>query len=179
MTTPDSIIAALQNGEVIAYPTEGVWGFGCDPFSESAVKKVCELKNRSLTKGFIVLIRDWEMLESLVANEASIQWHAVKATWPGAVSWVFPPAETIPDFLQSANGGIALRMPAHPPLRQLLTDWGKPLLSTSANVSGHAPCMSEHSVQARFPGVLSLPGELGSLKTPTPLYDACSGKQLR
>jgi L-threonylcarbamoyladenylate synthase len=163
---------------IIAYPTEAVWGLGCDPFSESAVEKIRQLKNRPSEKGMILLVSDWAQIQSLVDSDADINWEAIRETWPGPVTWVFPASKVVPDYLK-VNGTIALRMPSFPFLRQMLKKFAKPLVSTSANLSGKPPAKTAAEVAALFPEVVIYSGECEGRMFPSAVYDALSGKCLR
>jgi L-threonylcarbamoyladenylate synthase len=178
MTSLTDAVHALQAGSVIAYPTEAVWGLGCDPFSASAVEATRQLKKRPLNKGLILLVRDWLQAESLIDCSVKIDREPIEKSWPGPVTWVFPAAESVPDYLQ-VNGSIALRMPSYPSLQYLLSQYGKPLVSTSANVSGKNPAKTHNEVKALFPDVVVCPGECEGRQLPSAIYDAVSGCCLR
>ena len=83
-------VKCLRQGGVIAYPTEAVYGLGCDPDSIDAVARILQIKNRSIKKGFIIIASDWNQLESFVEPIDPQALARVFATWPGAVTWAFP-----------------------------------------------------------------------------------------
>jgi L-threonylcarbamoyladenylate synthase len=103
----------------------------------------------------------------------------VRATWPGPVTWVFPKAATVPEWLSGNYPSIAIRMTSHPIARELCVD--RPLVSTSANISGLGPATDMAGVCAQFPkGVDALiTGPLGGLNQPSAIYDVLSGERLR
>ena len=164
--------------DIIAYPTEAVWGLGCDPFCELAVEKIRQLKNRPSEKGMILLVNDWAEIQYLVDADAGINWQPIRETWPGPVTWVFPASNRVPAYLQ-VSGSIALRMPSFPFLREMLEKYGNPLVSTSANLSGNPPAKTAVEVAALFPGVVIYPGQCEGRTLPSAVYDALSGKCLR
>jgi len=164
--------------DVIAYPTEAVWGLGCNPFDEAAVAKIRELKNRPSNKGMIVLVRDWVQVMAFVDEKVEIDWEPIKKAWPGPVTWLFPASYAVPDYLQ-VDGKLALRMPSFSFLRDLLERFEKPLVSTSANVSGEPPAKTQAEVEALFPDVIIYPGECGGRQSPSAIYDALTGQCLR
>lgn len=175
-----AVLNALQTEGVIAYPTESVWGLGCDPYSESAVAKIFELKKRDPAKGLILLVSDWQQVESLVAEDAVVDWDRVRASWPGAVTWVFPAAKSVPSWVCHKVGTIALRMSAHSLAADLVRRFGSPIVSTSANLSGEEAMHDLAAVREQFAdGVTYLPGECGDLATATPIYCAVTGAVIR
>ena len=173
------VVATLESGEVVAYPTEGVWGLGCDPFDESAVKKVYELKRRPENKSVILLVKDWEQAEALIDPAVSIDREKIKATWPGPVTWVVPASNQVPDFLRAADGTIALRMPSYVFLQKLLEAYGKPLVSTSANLSSEPTARTEAELRQKFPAIAVCSGECEGRQSPSEIYHAISGERLR
>jgi L-threonylcarbamoyladenylate synthase len=164
--------------DIFAYPTEAVWGLGCDPHDAAAVQTIYDLKQRPESKGMIILVKDWEQVESLVDPTAAINWEPIRASWPGPVTWVFPVSKQVPDYLQT-RGTIALRMPSYPFLQQLLVEFDKPLISTSANVSGEPAAKTAADVNAHFPGVTVINGECEGRDKPSAVYDAVTGACLR
>jgi L-threonylcarbamoyladenylate synthase len=173
-----SALRALKEGEIIAYPTEGVWGLGCDPFLEKAVQAVRDLKKRALSKGMILLVKDWDQVHGLVDLRASIDWEPIRASWPGPVTWIFPASNAVPCYLQT-KGTIALRMPSYALLQTLLTEFGKPLISTSANLSGEPAVKNRAEIRAQFPSIVLYPGECEGREKPSAIYDAVTGRNLR
>ncbi|WP_133130860.1 L-threonylcarbamoyladenylate synthase [Legionella yabuuchiae] len=169
----------MNQGEVIAYPTEAVFGLGCDPFNETAVAQLLRLKNRESSKGFILLISSWEQLSELTAPIPDLAMRKVQETWPGPVTWIFPRAESIPDWITGERDTLAIRMSAHPVAKAL--SFAGPLISTSANLSGQDPAKSVEQLAQQFPegiaGIVS--GELGHEPSPTKIYEVLTGKRLR
>lgn len=171
--------AYINQGKIIAYPTEAVYGLGCDPFNNQAVEKLLNLKQRDICKGFILLIADWSQLATLIKPVSEQQLAAVRKTWPGPVTWVFPKADTLPDWLSGQYNTIALRMSAHPIAHELCIDG--PLISTSANISKHEPANDISQLQEQFPqGIDALvAGNIGGASRPSAIYDVLTGGRLR
>ncbi len=180
---PDSAAALIERGGVIAYPTEGVWGLGCDPRNEQAVMRILAIKQREVEKGLILIAADEAQLAPFVSMEAlgEEQRAVVRATWPGAATWIVPASATAPRWITGMHDGIAVRVSAHPPVIALCTAFGGALVSTSANRAGNdAPTQRsglDPEVLALLDGVLA--GETGGLLQPTPIRDARSGAILR
>ncbi len=176
----DHALRALRAGGVIAYPTEGVWGLGCDPFNERAVRRVLDLKQRSESKGLIMIAATVQQVEPWLSGLDAAQRESVLATWPGPYTWIVP-VKDAPLWLSGAHKSLAVRVSAHAGVQQLCLAWGKPLVSTSANRSGQAALMSADAVRREFGNELDfiLPGELGGDARPSEIRDAISGVVLR
>jgi len=172
----------LKRGGLIAYPTEGVFGLGCDPLNANAVNRLLALKGRAATKGFIVIAATFDQVEPWLAPlDESIRSRCM-ATWPGPRTWVIPAANSVPVWLRGGRNSLAVRVSAHPVVRALCLAFGGPLVSTSANKSGRLP--ARHTLQMRRfclenPALLPVPGALGGLRKPTPIHDALTGRSLR
>ncbi len=149
-------VTALQRGEVIAYPTEAVFGLGCDPDNPDAINRVLEIKQRPPDKGLIIVAAEVAQLKPYIADlDASIMQRAV-ATWPGPVTWLIPVAKNIQPLLRGNHTTIAVRVSAHPVVRELCNVYGKPVVSTSANLSGQPPTRSVEEVMQQLGEHLSV-----------------------
>ena len=179
ITQVSDALNLLKQGRIIAYPTEAVYGLGCDPFNQRAVEALWVLKQRSSSKGLIVLIADWAQLTPLIAPVSDALLEPVRASWPGPVTWVFPKSNLIPDWLSGQHDGIAIRMSAHPIAHQLCAEG--PVVSTSANMSGREPAIDLQGLSEQFPNGIDavLSGDLGGLSQPSMIFDVCSGIRLR
>ena len=179
----DIAVAALRSGGVIAYPTEAVYGLGCDPANEAAVTRVFALKQRPATQGMLLIAADFAQVEKYVALAAvpAAPLARALASWPGPHTWVFPRAPQTPRWLTGAHSGIALRVTAHPLAAALCRAFGRALVSTSANRHGEPPARSAEAVQAAFGADVAyiLAGETGGLARPTPIHDVVSGEEIR
>lgn len=89
---------AICAGGIIAYPTEAVYGLGCDPFSETAVKKVRTLKNRPQNKGLLLIAASWDQVKDLVGSIPEDRLKAIKESWPGPITWVFSHIRQLPQI---------------------------------------------------------------------------------
>ncbi|MBF6058911.1 L-threonylcarbamoyladenylate synthase [Thiomicrorhabdus heinhorstiae] len=176
----ETAVERLREGGVIAYPTEAVYGLGCDPFDFSAVEKVFHVKQRPIDKGLILVAASVEQVVDYV-ELAGMPWEEkVLATWPGPVTWVLPTKKNIPEWITGGRDTLAIRVSAHPIVQQLCTAYGKPMVSTSANLTSQPPAKSCEEIERVFGGqVFCVPGELGNLSKPTQIIDAQSGTVLR
>ncbi|WP_434357635.1 L-threonylcarbamoyladenylate synthase [Parasalinivibrio latis] len=183
MANIEQVCDALNTGGVIAYPTEGVFGVGCDPDSPAAIQALLELKQRPKHKGMILIAASVEQLEPYIdLNTLTPEIREeILASWPGPVTWVVPKREGVSDWVTGEFDSIAVRVTDHPLVRQLCSVYGKPLTSTSANLSGQPPCMTTSEVRQQLGERLSaiLEGETGGRVKPTEIRDAMSGKVLR
>lgn len=131
----DRSLEVLHNGGVLIYPTDTVWGVGCDATSAEAVDKVFELKNRPEHKSMIILVKDWAMLESYVKKiPEGLQSFLEEQNRPTTVIYEQPIGLAVNVIAQT--GTVAVRIAETPFLQSLLTAFGKPIVSTSANYSG-------------------------------------------
>lgn len=174
-------VEALRRGGVIAYPTEAVWGLGCDPLNEHAVDRVFVLKQRPRSVGVLLIASNVDQIKDWVADVPEDAMARAMATWPGPHTWIFPRSARVPAWVSGGLSGVALRVTAHPVAAALCDAWGGPLVSTSANRHGHAPSRSEKELEDAFGESLDaiVSGELGGLEQPTPIRDAISGAVVR
>jgi L-threonylcarbamoyladenylate synthase len=172
---------ALRRGGVIAYPTEGVWGLGCDPLDEEACDWLLRIKQRSWDKGLILVAADFAQLEPYVLLPSNAAYKRAAVTWPGPATWVFPCSDLTPDWISGDRDSVAVRVSAHPLVRELCVRFGGALVSTSANRSRQPPALSAFQVRQRFGDALDfvLPGALGGFPGSTPIRDASTGHILR
>ncbi|MBL6750393.1 MAG: Sua5/YciO/YrdC/YwlC family protein [Nevskia sp.] len=172
---------ALRAGGVAAYPTEGVWGLGCDPLNQGAVTRLLALKRRDWRKGLILIGASFDQLRPFVELPSKTAQKRAFATWPGPTTWVFPASEDAPMWLSGERDTLAIRVTAHPVARALCEAFGGALVSTSANREGRPPARSATEVRRLFgSGVDALvPGALGGLAGPTAIRDVISGLILR
>lgn len=183
LLTPNEAANALHRGAVIAYPTEGVWGVGCDPFDEAAVLRLLAIKQRPVEKGMILIAGSLDQLDGLLDWQAlpPPRREAVLATWPGPNTWIVPTTARVPRWITGDHDGVAVRVSDHPIVIDLCAAFAGPLVSTSANLSGEPPVRAREALDsrllARLDGVTE--GETGGLSSPTTIRDARSGEQLR
>jgi L-threonylcarbamoyladenylate synthase len=177
----DAAAALLRAGGVLAYPTEGVYGLGCDPDNQAAFAKIFALKRRPPEQGVLLIAADLEQVMPWIGEAPAAALARAEAIWPGAHTFIFPRSARVPDWVAGGHAGIALRVTAHAPSAALCRAFGGPIVSTSANRHGEAPAMSAVDIRAIFgeepDGVLDAP--LGGLDRPTPITDAVSGAIIR
>ena len=170
----------LENGGVIAYPTEAVMGLGCSPWNGAAVAKVLRLKRRSPDKGLIIVAADIEQLSAVVDFSQVPGLEQMTSSWPGPVTWLVPAWPATPRWLTGKHKTLAVRVSAHPVVRRLCDETGL-LVSTSANPSGCHPARTLRRARAYFGQAVDcyLPGSVGPGHKPTTIRDALTGLSVR
>lgn len=179
---PVSVIQELIKQNVIAYPTEAVFGLGCDPDSEAAVMQLLVLKQRPVEKGLILIAADYQQLTPYIDDSqlSAEQKAAMFASWPGPVTWVMPARPSTPRWLTGQFSSLAVRVSAHPLVRELCLAFGKPIVSTSANLTGLPPCRTAQEVLEQFGEAFPvLHGETSGRQNPSEIRDVLTGNLIR
>ena len=173
----------LQDGGVIAYPTEAVWGLGCDPFDVMALERLLAIKQPTPDKGLIVIAADIEQLRPLLDLDAlpAERLAEVTASWPGPNTWLMPCRDDLPFALRGDNPRLAARVSAHQPVIDLCRAFGGPVVSTSANLSGEEPARRRNDLSTALLAQLDavMDGETGERPRPSTIRDALDGRTLR
>ncbi|MBD3671341.1 MAG: threonylcarbamoyl-AMP synthase [Gammaproteobacteria bacterium] len=171
----------LWQGDVIAYPTEAVFGIGCDPLDGEAVARILEMKRRPMDKGLILVASELSQLEAYTNPLSSAQRKQVSDTWPGPVTWIMPCPDEVPVWLRGHHNSLAVRVSAHPAVQQICRAFGGPIVSTSANLAGRPPARSplgvRRSLRDQVDYIVHAP--LGGAERPTQIRVLDSGKVLR
>lgn len=128
--------AMLLSGELGIFPTDTVYGIGCNAFNEKAINKLFELKSRDYSKPITVLISNFDMLNNLVVNISKEEQKLIDTFWPGALTIIFNKKPEISNLLTSNLDTIGIRMPNNKIALDLLNYANIPLATTSANISG-------------------------------------------
>jgi len=134
----EECISVLRNGGIILYPTDTIWGIGCDATNEKAVERIFQLKNRPDQKALIVLVADEMDVLKHVANTDLRVFDYVKQS-PRPVTVVYEGAIGLADNLVGKDGSVAIRITDDTFCKHLIKRFRKPIVSTSANVSGEPP----------------------------------------
>lgn len=176
---------AIAAGEVIAYPTEAVYGLGCDPLDARAVRRILAMKRRPERKGLILIAADIDALRPFVLPLEPDRMAEIQASWPGPSTWLLPARDATPRWLTGEHETIAVRIPGHPLARTLCAAWadlgGGVLVSTSANIAERPPARSALAVRRAFRGApgLILNAPCGGNARPSVIRDARTGRVLR
>jgi len=175
----EQAVALLTRAGILAYPTESVFGLGCDPRRPAAIEKILTLKGRPQEKGLILIASSQQQALPWIKHPNELE--VTSSSGPGPVTWVFSAATDTPELLCQADHSIAIRVTTHPVAKALCQAYGSALVSTSANPTGLPPARDAATLDNYFDGKLDavLIGELGPRHQPSTIRDARSGKTLR
>ena len=171
----------MHMGGVVAYPTEAVWGLGCDPFDASAVQKILDLKQRPVEKGLILIAADIAMCYDLLSHLSDAQRAQISAQYERPTTWLVPDAGRVPQWVKGEHSSFALRITRHPWAAALSKAFGGPIVSTSANPAGKTEARDRLRLANYFPDGLDYvaPGGVGRAAQPSQIRDLVSGAILR
>ena len=174
-------IKQLQQGQIIAYPTEAIYGLGCDPFNHNAVTQLLMIKKRSVKKGFILIASEWKQVALLIKPIDPKTLARVFETWPGPFTWTFPASKAVPYWVSGEHSSIAIRITTHPIAKLLCQQFGGPLISTSANQENNLPIRNIKILRMVFGNKIDkiLEGPIGPLHRPTSIRNSITGKIFR
>jgi L-threonylcarbamoyladenylate synthase len=172
--------ATLHAGGVIAYPTEAVYGLGCDPLNLDAVLRLLSIKHRDPAKGLILVADNIQRLLPFIKVTAA-QRQALMQTWPGPNTWLVPVQDWVPEWLTGQHDTLAVRVTAHPLVAALCREAGMPIVSTSANLAGQPPARNALQVRKRLAGKIDflLNGQTSGQRRPTTIRDLETGQVIR
>ena len=173
-------ISYLKSGGIIAYPTEAVYGIGCDPYNKDSVKRITQIKKRESYKSYILVASELNQLADLI-NINSLS-EEVLDSWPGHNTWLIKPKKNIPSWLiDNENGLIAIRVSSHPEIVELCQFFKNPIISTSANISGNKVFKNHHDVERVLGSYLDylVLGNVGEYSEPSIIRDMKTGKVIR
>jgi len=161
----------IKSQGVISYPTEAVFGLGCDPLSETAVKKILQLKRRPVEKGLILIASNIEQLEALTDLSPDDRNKISRHSSP--VTWLVNKSTLTPLWISGRHTKVAIRVSQHPVVQALCNEVRTAIVSTSANPAGLKPASTLLQVRQYFPAQLNfyLPGNTGDLQQVTPILD--------
>ena len=171
-------VAALNNGGVIVYPTETVYGIGCDPFDRSACERVQHLKKRADSKTLLLLACSLDQVEETAGALPQKALVLARVFWPGPLTIVLRPEKPLPGHLLGPSAGVAFRVTPHPVAAEIALRFGRPVTSTSANATGGEPILRYEDAITAFGDsayvVLPDPGPMGGI--PSTVVDVTSGE---
>jgi len=174
-------VRTLAQGGVVAYPTEAVWGLGCDPFYQPAVERILQLKRRAADKGLILVAAEMAQFDWLLEGLSAEHRMRLAESWPGPITWLVPHHQRLPRLVHGSHATIALRVSAHPVVQALCQRYGGPIVSTSANPQGLSPARTAGEVRRYFgrQGLCLAAGRIGDSDRPSMIKDLASGKIIR
>lgn len=175
-------ITAFNQEKVIAYPTEAVFGLGCNPKSEKAVRALLALKKREEKKGLILIAPTIKLLLPYLDETklSDIEWQRFSTIGTQAITWIMPAKPNLPRFLTGQFNSIAMRLCQTPAVEALCLETQSAITSTSANLSGREPCRSSQQVYKQFGTDFPvLEGETEQRKNPSEIRDIFTQQVLR
>ncbi|MFZ2553569.1 L-threonylcarbamoyladenylate synthase, partial [Psychrobacter urativorans] len=164
-SSPNKAAQWLNSGKLLAYPTESVWGIGCNPFNQSAVEQLLAIKQRPIDKGMIVVTDHIDRIAPLLNALTSAQRQSIIDSWQmmanqQAQTWLLPLSTElsvpIPSWITGAHNSVAVRVIAHPLIKQLCSQMVSAdnpygfIVSTSCNPSGQPPALSLEEAHRYF-----------------------------
>ncbi|MEE9351109.1 MAG: Sua5/YciO/YrdC/YwlC family protein [Thiotrichaceae bacterium] len=175
--SPDELIPLFHQGRIFAYPTEAVYGLGCDPDNEAAALRLIKIKNRPIEKGLILIASDFSQVKKYLKPLTKEQ---VKLTLPSTTTYTFPALDSTPKWLTGKFNTLAVRITKHPLAHQLCHVLNSPLISTSANLSGQPPAkVLQEVINTNLPIDAILNGKTSGSSAPSIIRDGISGYILR
>ncbi|MGY6773528.1 Sua5/YciO/YrdC/YwlC family protein [Gallibacterium sp. ZY190522] len=182
MNNLDFIVSQLKQGKVIAYPTEAVFGLGCDPFNEQAIEKLLKLKQRPKEKGLILIAPYLDFFKQIIDfDRFSLRdLKRLQQTYTRPTTWIVPVQKQVSPLLTGRFETIAIRLCRHPSVENLCQLAEMPITSTSANLSGQEPCRTYLQVQEQFgENFPVLQAEVGDAKNPSEIRDLFTNQIVR
>jgi len=171
------------NGGVIAYPTEAVFGLGCDPDNEAALKRLLSIKQRSADKGLILLASDFSQLLPYIDQGALSPTlkQQILSRWPDGITQVIKKNQSLSSLLSGQFDTIAVRLTSQPDVVALCNQVKRPIVSTSANLSGFVPASDWQSLDPLLVSKVDyvIKGKTLGFEQPSTIIDAVTGEQFR
>lgn len=165
-------LEVLLKGGTILYPTDTIWGIGCDATSQEAIDNLLKIKGRTDEKGLLVLIDDPERLTEYVAEVPDLAWELVAVT-EEPLTIVYPEGINLPATVLASDGSVGIRVTVDEFCRELIRRFGKPVISTSANLSGESfpSCFVEISeeIKSRVDYIVKWRRDDTNRKNPSPI----------
>ncbi|MDA9558110.1 Sua5/YciO/YrdC/YwlC family protein [Vibrio sp.] len=183
MSKVKAVLQALEEGDVIGYPTEGVFGIGCDPDNIDAIEKLLAIKERPVEKGLILIAANYTQLQPYIDELRLSKENIIdmQASWPGPYTWIVPASSKVSKWVSGQFDTVAVRIIEHKGIQELCLAYGKPITSTSANLTGQPPCMTAEDVEEQLGSQLGAIyfGKVGGRNNPSEIRDARTGNVLR
>lgn len=149
-TSIELAVEHLQQGRIVAFPTETYYGLGVDPENEAAVEKLFKLKNRPLEKPLLLIVADLEQLHNFAASVPEEFYPLIEQHWPGPLTLIFPAFASVNRRITAGTGTVGMRISPHPVAEKLVRTFGRAITATSANIFGMAPAETAGEVYSIF-----------------------------
>ncbi|MGX5203283.1 L-threonylcarbamoyladenylate synthase [Aliikangiella sp. IMCC44632] len=174
------VAQVLSQGGVIAYPTESVYGLGCNPYNESALSRILQLKQRPAHKGLIILVSQLEQAEPLIQPLTQAQRDMILQPNDRATTWLIPKQDSVSPLLSGASNKLAVRLTSHPFAKMICELTQQPLVSTSCNKAGKSELTQYSAVRNHWQNLVDkvVRGECGGQR-PSRIIDLINHRVLR
>ncbi len=177
----DDIVTLIKQKGIIAYPTEAVFGLGCDPQCKHSIQRILTMKQRSANKGLILIAASLEQLTPYIQPLTDQTTQRIQTRSLHPTTWLVPANQNTSSLLTGKHKTLAIRLTQHPSCIALCNALGHPLISTSANPAGLPPAMTVNQVKTYFSssidGILETP--LGQATSPSEIRDLQSNQRIR
>lgn len=144
------VVEYLNDGKVIAYPTETIYGLGADVFNKKAVKRIYDLKARDPGLPISILVADLKMMREVVSEVPDSALPLMRKFWPGALTICLPAAPSVAKGFVTTTGKVGIRISAHPVAAAIVSAFGRPITTTSANLTYFPPSLSVKHIERYF-----------------------------
>ena len=180
-TSINHAVHILQQGGIIAYPTEAVYGLGCLADKPLSIEKLLNLKQRPIDKGLILLAAEFSQFENYIEPLDDPTLNKIQSSWPGPTTWVVPARPETSPLIRGKFSSIAIRISAHPIVQAICRQCQSPIISTSANITGEEMTYNTKQVRQQFKEQLDyiLKGTLGDSHKPSIIKDALTDQIIR
>lgn len=167
-------VELIQRGSVIAYPTDTVYGLGCDLLNKQAIDALYQIKGMQRDKTLAFLCPDLSDIAkyAVVENQA---YRVLRRFLPGPYCFILPATKEVPKMLQTRQKTVGIRIPSHPVTLALMRELGRPLINTTASSPGEDPMVDPWEISERFPGLELVLDGGGGGTVPTTVVDLSEG----
>ena len=183
LSSLSAAITSLEQGDVILYPTEAVYGLGCDPDNQQAVERLLSIKQRPVEKGLILLAGNYAQLLPYidVSKIPHDKLNLILSRWPDGITQLIPKNKNISSLLSGVFDSIAVRITSQPDVKALCEQTNKPIVSTSANLSGQEPAKTWQTIDQVLVEQVDfiVQGKTLGHTSPSKIIDALTDKVIR
>ncbi|WP_343189874.1 L-threonylcarbamoyladenylate synthase [Buchnera aphidicola] len=178
----DKCVLDLKNGKIIIYPTESVFGLGCDPDNKQAVMNLLKIKNRDINKGLIIISSNYEYIKKYISIK-HVPYKNIKKfykLWPGNFTLLHPAKKSVPSWITGKSKFVAVRITKNKFVHNLCKNFGKAIISTSANLNGLSPCRNIREIFSQFGNnICVMYGNVDFKKNPSAIINIVNGEYIR
>ncbi|WP_343188142.1 Sua5/YciO/YrdC/YwlC family protein [Buchnera aphidicola (Ceratoglyphina bambusae)] len=175
-------IEHLCNERVIIYPTDSVFGLGCDPESKKAVMSILKIKKRNINKGLILISSEYDQIKKYISKKNIPESNINKfyKLWPGPFTLLHPANKNVPIWIRGNSKFVALRITSNKYIKKICKNFGKAIVSTSANLSGFNPCKNKKDIKLQFGNkIYIMNGYVDHSKKPSSIINIINGEYIR